>query len=168
MDSALSVHGPARDLIASWLRNLASEFDNANINLPELYDEMATFLGARAVREGLPEYAGLVDPVAPAPRQPACGNLNPHKAHNGFATENDSPPWCTGVNAEGSGPDVEVEDETLAQTVSRVLPHIPRSGKGDVVYEALERALLREQARAIEAHRVGPPASASRERGCFS
>lgn len=39
----------------------------------------------------------------PPVTQPACGNTAPHLAHFGFAQQS-GPPWCTGVNKEGSGP----------------------------------------------------------------
>ena len=34
--------------------------------------------------------------------QPACGNLEPHLPHNGFATANPDP-WCKGVGEEAEG-----------------------------------------------------------------
>lgn len=40
-----------------------------------------------------------------AETQPACRNPATHKAHNRFPGNGDVPPWCTGVNEQGSGPD---------------------------------------------------------------
>lgn len=32
-----------------------------------------------------------------ARKQPACGNLEPHRPHNGFAPGSHREPWCVGV-----------------------------------------------------------------------
>lgn len=64
-----------------------------------------------------PEHAGT-----PAgrriPEQPACGNVLPHRSHNGFASVAKEP-WCIGVGEPEDGGDVPPTSEQLKDLLDK-------------------------------------------------
>lgn len=64
-----------------------------------------------------PEHAGT-----PAgrriPEQPACGNVLPHRSHNGFASVAKEP-WCIGVGEPEDGGDVPPTSEQLKELLDK-------------------------------------------------